>query len=88
LLLTADRRATPGQRAALDQALAGAAALDAVDVEALARLVAATGAVDEVEEMIQRRVEAALAALTAAPIDSTACRMLARLARAVAHRRA
>jgi geranylgeranyl diphosphate synthase type I len=87
LLLTAERLATPAQRAALDQALACASRAGDVDLGRLADLIADTGAVDEMERMIHARVVAALAILSAAPIDPTASDALAELAVAVTHRR-
>jgi geranylgeranyl diphosphate synthase type I len=50
--------------------------------------VTATGAADAVEDMINSRVDEALEALAAAPIDPTARAALSGLAVASTHRRA
>jgi geranylgeranyl diphosphate synthase type I len=78
LLLLARERATAEERAELDRPDA--------DVDRLADIVASTGAVKIVESMVDERVDAALAALRAAPIDATARDALATLAVSVTHR--
>jgi geranylgeranyl diphosphate synthase, type I len=87
LLLLARQLGTPAQRAELDRVHSGAVPAD-VDVARLAAVVAATGAVDRVHEMIEQRVGAALDALDAAEMDNAARRALADLAVAATHRRA
>ncbi|MEU4527002.1 polyprenyl synthetase family protein [Micromonospora ureilytica] len=81
LLMLARELATPAQLTALERAADG-------PVETLARLVAETGAVARVEQMIAERVGDALAALDAAPVDQTARTALTGLATAAANRRA
>jgi geranylgeranyl diphosphate synthase type I len=54
-----------------------------LDIDRLARLIAATGAVDRIEDMIHAWVAAARAAIHDAPIDRAARRALAELAVAV-----
>jgi geranylgeranyl diphosphate synthase type I len=85
LLMTARRLATPGQRAELERALS--ASRHDLDIDRLARLLAATGAVDRIEDMIHGRVAAARAAIRHAPVDRTARRALAELATAVTRAR-
>ncbi|MBG6068566.1 polyprenyl synthetase family protein [Micromonospora ureilytica] len=81
LLMLARELATPAQLTALERAADG-------PVETLAGLVAETGAVTRVEQMIAERVGDALAALDAAPVDQTARTALTGLATAAANRRA
>jgi geranylgeranyl diphosphate synthase type I len=97
LLLIARQLATPTQRVELDHAGAATSAGNpggdpgastAGDIARLADIVAATGAVARVKEMIDERVAEALAALKTAPIDPTARDALAGLAVAATHRRA
>lgn len=95
LLMLARELASPAQRAALDSAPARIAATAAVDrptalavVDELAELVAATGAVRQVEKMIDERVAEALTALRDAPIAQPARQALTGLAVAATERRA
>ncbi|KAB1916933.1 polyprenyl synthetase family protein [Micromonospora noduli] len=81
LLMLARELATPAQLTALERAADGS-------VDTLAGLVAETGAVTRVEQMIAERVSDALAALDAAPVDQTARTALTGLATAAANRRA
>ncbi|RQX14184.1 polyprenyl synthetase [Micromonospora ureilytica] len=81
LLMLARELATPAQLTALERAADG-------PVETLAGLVAETGAVTRVEQMIAERVGDALAALDTAPVDETARTALTGLATAAANRRA
>ncbi|MCG5435505.1 polyprenyl synthetase family protein [Micromonospora foliorum] len=81
LLMLARELATPAQLTALEAAADG-------PVDTLAKLVAETGAVTRVEQMIAERVSDALAALDAAPVDQTARTALTGLATAAANRRA
>ncbi|MFE9190414.1 polyprenyl synthetase family protein [Micromonospora sp. NPDC007208] len=81
LLMLARELATPAQLTALEAAAGG-------PVDTLAKLVAETGAVTRVEQMIGERVSDALAALDAAPVDQTARTALTGLATAAANRRA
>ncbi|MGC4810388.1 polyprenyl synthetase family protein [Micromonospora sp. DT228] len=81
LLMLARELATPAQLTALERAADG-------PVDTLAELVAETGAVTRVEQMIAERVGDALAALDAAPVDQTARTALTGLATAAANRRA
>ncbi|MFI6242123.1 polyprenyl synthetase family protein [Micromonospora sp. NPDC050795] len=81
LLTLARELATPAQLAALERATDGS-------VDTFAALVAETGAVTRVEQMIAERVSDALAALDAAPVDQTARTALTGLATAAANRRA
>ncbi|MGC4833328.1 polyprenyl synthetase family protein [Micromonospora vinacea] len=81
LLMLARELATPAQLTALERAADG-------PVDTLAGLVAETGAVTRVEQMIAERVGDALAALDAAPVDQTARTALTGLATAAANRRA
>ncbi|WP_327033295.1 polyprenyl synthetase family protein [Micromonospora ureilytica] len=81
LLMLARELATPAQLTALERAADG-------PVETLAGLVAETGAVTRVEQMIAERVGDALAALDTAPVDQTARTALTGLATAAANRRA
>lgn len=81
LLMLARELATPAQLTALERAADGS-------VDTLAELVAETGAVTRVEQMIAERVSDALAALDAAPVDQTARTALTGLATAAANRRA
>lgn len=85
LLMLARSRADHTQRRALDQIGAGA---DDREVTRLAEVVAETGAVAQVEQMISDRVAEALDALTAPAIDDTARTALAGLATVATHRRA
>ncbi|WP_018217625.1 polyprenyl synthetase family protein [Salinispora vitiensis] len=85
LLMLARSRADSAQRRALDQVGAGA---DDREVTRLAEVVAATGAVAQVEQMISDRVAEALDALAAPAIDDTARTALAGLATVATHRRA
>ena len=93
LLVLARELATTAERAELDRGMAaeadgGHAIHDEGVVARLADVVAATGAVARVEEMIGRRVSDALAALETAPIDRLARSALADLALAATRRRA
>ncbi|MGC4865646.1 polyprenyl synthetase family protein [Micromonospora sp. DT53] len=81
LLMLARELATPAQLTALERAADG-------PVDTLAGLVAETGAVTRVEQMIAERVSDALAALDAAPVDQTARTALTGLATAAANRQA
>ncbi|MEU8126097.1 polyprenyl synthetase family protein [Micromonospora sp. DT15] len=81
LLTLARELATPAQLAALERAADGS-------VDTFAELVAETGAVTRVEQMIAERVSDALAALDTAPVDQTARTALTGLATAAANRRA
>jgi geranylgeranyl diphosphate synthase type I len=81
LLMLARELATPAQLTALERAADG-------PVDTLAGLIAETGAVTRVEQMIAERVSDALAALDAAPVDQTARTALTGLATAAANRRA
>jgi geranylgeranyl diphosphate synthase type I len=83
LLLTARRLATAAQRAALGQP-----PLDADDVDRLAGVVAATGAVAAIEAMVEPHAKAAIDALDPAPIDATARSALTDLAITATSRRA
>jgi geranylgeranyl diphosphate synthase type I len=85
LLMMARQLADRAQRRDLDRALAAARQGDAVD---LAAVVAATGAAQRIEAMIEERVATALAALDAGPVSAGAGQALRRLALAAAHRRA
>jgi geranylgeranyl diphosphate synthase, type I len=80
LLILARRMATPTQHDRLT-------APDC-DVATAADLVTATGAADTVADMIEKRVDEALEALAAAPIDPAARAALSTLAVATTHRRA
>jgi geranylgeranyl diphosphate synthase type I len=87
LLMMARDLATPTQRAALDRVRpTGPDGRPSVD--GLAEVVAATGAVDRIERMIEDRVAEALAALDTAPMDQVARRALTDLAVTATHRRA
>ncbi|MEU8419798.1 polyprenyl synthetase family protein [Micromonospora sp. NPDC048835] len=81
LLMLARELATPAQLTALERAADG-------PVDRLAGLVAETGAVTRLEQMIAERVSDALAALDAAPVDQTARTALTGLATAATNRRA
>ncbi|WBB78119.1 polyprenyl synthetase family protein [Micromonospora sp. WMMD882] len=83
LLMLARQLATPAQRGRLDRT---GDDVGADDVAGLAELVAATGAVEQVQRMIDERVSEALAALDAAPIDEPARSALAGLAAVTTHR--
>ncbi|SCL16377.1 polyprenyl synthetase family protein [Micromonospora inyonensis] len=83
LLMLARQLAGPVQRARLDRA---GADLDEDGVAELAGLVAATGAVGRVEQMISERVSEALAALDVADLDETVRSALTGLATASARR--
>ncbi|TDC76134.1 polyprenyl synthetase family protein [Micromonospora sp. KC606] len=85
LLLLARQLATRSQRRALDRA---GTVTEPREVDRLAELVAATGAVTRVERMISDRVTEALAALDTASIDETARTALTGLATAATTRRA
>ncbi|TDB99995.1 polyprenyl synthetase family protein [Micromonospora fluostatini] len=90
LLMLARQLATPAQRRALERAVgpgAGAGADDR-EIAGLADLVAATGAVDRIEQMITARVAEALAALETTSIDRTARFALIGLATAATRRQA
>ena len=84
IALAADRADAAG-RATLDR-LVGDPTLDATGVTELRDLIAATGAVAEVERMIADRVTAGVAALAEAPIDPAAATALADLAVAAGQR--
>ncbi|WP_027661507.1 polyprenyl synthetase family protein [Salinispora fenicalii] len=85
LLMLARDRADPAQRRALDHV--GASADDRA-VTRLAEVVAETGAVTQVEQMISDRVAEAIEVLNAPSIDATARTALAGLAAVATHRRA
>jgi geranylgeranyl diphosphate synthase type I len=80
LLLTARRLATAAQRVELDRALVTTASGGDLDVDRVAEVIAATGAVGRIEDMIDRRTDAARTAITKAPIDRVAREALAQLA--------
>jgi geranylgeranyl diphosphate synthase, type I len=95
LLLVARELASPAQRAELDRIRAGTASPASgsgtrpdLDLPRLAAVVAATGAVARVHEMIEQRVGTAIAALESAEMDDAARRELADLAVTATHRRA
>jgi geranylgeranyl diphosphate synthase, type I len=95
LLLLARELAGPAERAELDRVRAGAVSPAGssafgpdIDVSRLAAVVAATGAVARVHEMIEQRVGRALAALESVEMDDAARQALADLAVAATHRRA
>jgi geranylgeranyl diphosphate synthase type I len=75
LLVLARQLATATQLAALRQPV-----FEAADIDRLAAVVAETGAVDAVERMVERRVDAALEALEHAPIEAESRSTLAELA--------
>ncbi|MEU4565907.1 polyprenyl synthetase family protein [Micromonospora sp. NPDC023956] len=83
LLMLARQLAGPARRARLDRV---GTDLDADDVAELAGLVAATGAVGRVEQMISERVAEALAALDLVDLDETARSALTGLAATSTHR--
>ncbi|MFI6821310.1 polyprenyl synthetase family protein [Micromonospora sp. NPDC050187] len=83
LLMLARQLADPAQRARLDRV---GTDLDEDDVAELAGVVAATGAVGRVEQMISERVAEALAALDVADLDGTARSALSGLAGASTRR--
>ncbi|WP_026189866.1 polyprenyl synthetase family protein [Salinispora mooreana] len=85
LFMLARGRADPAQRRALDQVGVGA---DDREVTRLAEVVAETGAVTQVEQMISDRVAEAIDALETPSIDDTARTALAGLAAVATHRRA
>ncbi|MCI4063636.1 polyprenyl synthetase family protein [Micromonospora sp. R77] len=85
LLMLARQLATPTQRRVLDRA---GAVTGAREVARLADVVADTGAVARVEQMISERVAEALTALDTASIDETARTALTGLATAATARRA
>ncbi|MFY1705390.1 polyprenyl synthetase family protein [Micromonospora sp. WMMA1923] len=85
LLMLARQAADPAQRQALDRA---GGATDEREIADLAEVVATTGAVDRIEQMIADRVSEALAALDLAPIDETARTALVGLATAATRRQA
>ena len=60
--------------------------LDAEGVSVLREVIAVTGAVSKVESLIAERLDAALAALAAAPVEPSAREALTELAAAVSHR--
>jgi len=62
--------------------------LSAADVAAVARAIEATGAPDQIEDLITELSERAFAALTAAVLDEPGATMLAELGRAAVDRRA
>lgn len=78
-------RATPGQQAYLDT-WHGNPELGEEQAAELRRILRETGALDEVESMIKERVEQAMEALDAAPIEAGARAALAILATRLAHR--
>jgi geranylgeranyl diphosphate synthase type I len=83
LLVLARQLATATQLAALRQPV-----FEAADIDRLAAVVAETGAVDAVERMVERRVDAALEALEHAPIEAESRSTLAELAITATQRRA
>ncbi|WP_412744117.1 polyprenyl synthetase family protein [Krasilnikovia sp. MM14-A1004] len=78
LLMLARQLASPAQRAALDRS--HGPARDAAEVDRLARVIAATGAVARVEGLIRHRVAEGVAALADAPIHPDARAALTGLA--------
>ncbi|GAB1688201.1 polyprenyl synthetase family protein [Krasilnikovia sp. M28-CT-15] len=84
LLMLARQLATPAQRAVLNR-IPGLAP-DTGDVDQLARVIAATGAVARVETLIRHRVAEGVAALADAPIHPDARAALTRLAVTATHR--
>jgi geranylgeranyl diphosphate synthase type I len=85
LVTAALERASVAQRAVVER-LFGDESLDADGVERLREVIDATGARAAAERLIERRTEAALAALDAAPVDPAAREVLAALARAATAR--
>jgi geranylgeranyl diphosphate synthase type I len=86
LVALAGERATPAQLRVLDGYL-GDPALDPVGVDALRDVLVETGALAEVERMIDERLHEALAALDLAPVDGEAAGVLRELAEAATARR-
>ncbi len=87
LIALADQHATAGQ-AALLRARLGDRGLDSGGIAALREVITATGALDEVESMIERRCADALRALTGTPMASQAEPALRRLAESATARTA
>ncbi|MFC7546054.1 polyprenyl synthetase family protein [Plantactinospora sp. GCM10030261] len=87
VLMTLARAAADERQAARLRLLVGRPDLDAAGAAEVRRIIADTGARDQVEAMIRARAEAALSALTAAPIDATARATLTGLVGAVVDRR-
>ncbi len=87
LVAFARAKATSADRARLD-ALLGDPAMSDADVAWLRDLIAATGALDEVERLIDRFAGEADAALGTAPLDADAAAQLRELARVAVVRRA
>jgi geranylgeranyl diphosphate synthase type I len=86
LLASAFERAVDGQADMLDRV--GAADLTDDDVAVIQRVLVDTGALDEIETLIERLTSQAVGALAAAPIGSDAARELVDLAYFVASREA
>jgi geranylgeranyl diphosphate synthase type I len=85
LVALAEDRATPAERGLLERHL-GDADLDDAGVAALLDVVRSTGADHTIEAMIDSRLEAALAALSAPTLDPVAVDALADLAGAATRR--
>ena len=86
LVAVAAERGTRAQRTVLERHL-GDPALDAGGVAALRKVIVATGAVGEVERMIDQLTGRALAALDRAPVEPHAGQVLRELATAATARR-
>jgi geranylgeranyl diphosphate synthase, type I len=86
LVATAMQRATPEQAAQLREGL-GDPHLTAQDIDGMRAVIRATGALDEVESVIQARTAQAIAALDGAGLAADARDELARLAIAATSRR-
>lgn len=85
LVAIARERMQPAERRRLDELL-GDPGLSEAQVRMLQQGIRDTGAVDAVEELIEANTVEAMAALTAAPIDTEAAAGLAELAHAVTRR--
>jgi len=85
LIAVAVERASPAQRALVRQHL-GDPHLDSSGVEALRRVLCETGALAEVERLVEERTALALTALARAPVTDEAREVLAELAVAATRR--
>ncbi len=86
LIALAEHHADDRQRRTID-ALFGRKDLDLDGVTTLREVIAATGALTEVERLVAERATRALAAIHAAPIDAESKQVLERLAEAAVDRR-
>jgi geranylgeranyl diphosphate synthase, type I len=86
LVAMAAQRATPTQAAVLESGI-GDSDLDPAGVDAVREVIVATGALAEVEQMVDARRHQAVAALADGRLDPDAVDVLTRLATAAAARR-